>query len=237
MNQSWKPFFLAVMLFGLMLAAMLLPVRDWLAAGILWIDTHQSLAWAIFILAYALTPVLLIPGTILTLAAGFAFGLPMGVPLVSVGSLLGAVNAFLVGRFFARGWVIQHLAKAPRFNALNDATRHRGFVIVLLTRLSPLIPFNVLNYVLGLTKVRLKDYCLASWIGMLPANIVYTYTGSVAKDIVAITSGNFERSTADYALFLMGLAFTIVLILFITRKATRTLKKRLEHCSTEPSET
>ena len=110
MSRYRNPFFLAVIVLGLILVSVFLPVRDWLTTGIIWINANHSAAWVIFILTYALAPIFLIPGTILTLAAGFAFGLPMGVLLVSIGSLLGAVNAFLIGRFFARDWVSQYLS-------------------------------------------------------------------------------------------------------------------------------
>src|SRR4030095_36542 len=103
---------------------------------------------------------LAVPGSILTLAAGFVFGLPVGVALASAGSVLGATLAFLVGRLVARDWVEQRTAAWPRFRALDAATRHDGFVIVLLARLSPLIPFNLLNYLLSLTATRFRDYVL-----------------------------------------------------------------------------
>ena len=227
-NRYRNPLFLAVIALGLILVSVFLPVRDWLTTGIIWINANHSVAWAIFILTYALAPIFLVPGTILTLAAGFAFGLPMGVLLVSVGSLLGAVNAFLIGRFFARDWVSRYLARTPTFNALDDATHDHGFLIVLLTRLSPLIPFNALNYILGLTKVGLKDYCLATWIGMLPATLAYTYAGSVTKDIFAITAGASQKSTANYVLLLIGLISTVVLVIFLAQKAKRILNEHLQ---------
>lgn len=232
-NRYRNPLSLAAIALGLILVSVFLPVRDWLTTGIIWINANHSVAWAIFILTYALAPIFLIPGTILTLAAGFAFGLPMGVFLVSVGSLLGAVNAFLIGRFFARDWVSRYLARTPTFNALDDATHDHGFLIVLLTRLSPLIPFNVLNYILGLTKVSLKDYCLATWIGMLPATLAYTYAGSVTKDIFAITTGASQKSTTDYVLLLIGLISTVVLVIFLTQKTKRILNEHLQRHNTK----
>ncbi len=228
MSRYRNPFFLAVIVLGLILVSVFLPVRDWLTTGIIWINANHSAAWVIFILTYALAPIFLIPGTILTLAAGFAFGLPMGVLLVSIGSLLGAVNAFLIGRFFARDWVSQYLARTPTFGALDDAIHDHGFLIVLLTRLSPLIPFNALNYILGLTKIGFKNYFLATWIGMLPATLAYTYAGSVTKDIFAITTGASQKSTADYILILLGLISTVVLVIFLTQKAKRILNEHLQ---------
>src|SRR5690606_8718943 len=141
------------------------------------------LSWLAFIATYIVAAVLVVPGSVLTLGAGFVFGLPLGIVLVSVGSVLGAAAAFLVGRFFARDWVADRVARLPRFRALDSATRHDGFVIVCLARLSPLFPFNLLNYGLGLTGVRFRDYFFATWIGMLPATTLYVYVGTLAKDL------------------------------------------------------
>lgn len=222
-----KPLALALLLVMLLALVLLLPLSEWLAAGIGWIDAHRTLSWGIFILSYTLAPVLLIPGSLLTLGAGFLFGLPVGVALVWVGSLSGASAAFFVGRFLARDWVAKTAAKTPAFAALDKATRHEGFVIVLLTRLSPLFPFNLLNYLLGLTAVRFRDYWLASSIGMLPGIVVYTYLGTAAKDVVELTGGNLRGGMADRALLAVGLLGTVVLTIFITRKATTLLHEHL----------
>ena len=233
MRQQVKPISLAVMVVGMLVAVVLLPVAEWLTLGITWVETHPTLAWIAYVATYIVATVLVIPASILTLAAGFVFGLPLGVVLVSIGSVLGASAAFLVGRFFARDWVAKRIASLPRFRALDQATRHEGFVIVFLTRLSPLFPFNLINYGLALTSVRFKDYFLASWIGMLPATILYVYIGSVAKDLTELTSGGVQGGVVGRVLLFVGLAATVLLTIIITRKATRTLAQHLER---EPAE-
>jgi len=227
-KRHFKPILLAVLIGGMLLAVALLPLGDWLAAGIAWIETHRTLAWLVYVTAYILATILVIPGSILTLAAGFVFGLPLGLVLVSAGSVAGAAAAFLIGRFLARDWVAQRTQKIPSFSALDRATRHEGFVIVLLARLSPLFPFNLLNYGLALTAVRFRDYLLASWIGMLPGTVLYVYLGTAAKDLAQLTSGNIEGGIAGRVLLIAGLAATVVLTVLITRKATQTLAQHLE---------
>jgi uncharacterized membrane protein YdjX (TVP38/TMEM64 family) len=226
-KRRLKPLLLVVLLAALAAATLLLPVREWLYAGLDWIDGHRFIAWAIFIAVYICAAVILVPGSILTLAAGFIFGLPLGVVLVSAGSVLGAAAAFLVGRFFARDWVADRIATLPKFRALDNAVRHDGFTIVLLARLSPLIPFNVLNYTLGITAVRLRDYILASWIGMLPATVLYVYIGTLANDLTAIASIR-QGGLAVQGLWIAGFVATIVLTVLITRRATRALTAQLD---------
>jgi uncharacterized membrane protein YdjX (TVP38/TMEM64 family) len=221
------------MVAGMLLAVALLPVAEWLALGVDWIQSHRTLAWIVFVVSYIVATVFVVPAFILTLAAGFVFGLPIGVVLVSTGSVLGASAAFLVGRFFARDWVAARIANLPRFQALDQATRHEGFLIVFLTRLSPLFPFNLINYGLALTSVHFRDYFFASWIGMLPVTILYVYIGSAAKDLAELTSGDVQGGTAGQILLFIGLAATLVLTIIITRKATSTLS---QHLAAEPAE-
>jgi uncharacterized membrane protein YdjX (TVP38/TMEM64 family) len=222
-----------LVLLGLLLAAMTLalvalPSRDWLAVGVAWVDAHRRFAWAVFVAAYVVATVLVIPGSLLTLAAGFVFGLPFGVALVSAGSTLGACGAFLIGRYLARGWVRRRIRARTSFRALESATQHEGFVIVLLARLSPVFPFNLLNYGLALTAVRFRDYTLASWLGMLPATVLYVYIGTAASDLSELKAGELEGGIGARVLLLGGLAATVLLTALITRMATRTLGQRLE---------
>jgi uncharacterized membrane protein YdjX (TVP38/TMEM64 family) len=228
MKRHIKPLLL-VSIFGVLAAsAVAFPLGDWLVAAVDWIDTHRSLAWAVYILAYVCATVLLIPGSILTLAAGFLFGLPLGVALVSAGSVLGATAAFLVGRFFARDWVHERIAGLPKFRALDAAARQSGFAIVLLARLSPLFPFNLLNYGLSITGVGLRDYFFASWIGMLPATVLYVYIGTLTKDLAELGTGQAAGGLAGRALLIAGFVATALLTVLIARKATRALGAQLE---------
>src|SRR5690606_3331420 len=115
-----------------------------------------------------------------------------------------------------------------RLAGLGSATRLDGVLVGLLARLSPLFPFNLLNYGLGLTAVKFRDYFLATWIGMLPATIVYVYIGTLAKDLTDLTTGNLERGPGQFVLLAAGLGATVVLTVLITRKANKTLAAHLE---------
>ena len=233
MRQHGRPVLLAIMVVAMLAAIALLPVTEWLALGIAWIEAHRTLAWIVYLATYIIATVLVVPVSILTLAAGYLFGLPLGVVLASVGTVLGASGALLVGRFFVREWIAKRIADLPRFQALDQATRHEGFLIVFLSRLSPLFPFNLINYGLALTSVRFRDYFVASWLGMLPITILYTYVGSVAKNLTELTSGGLQSGAFNQTLVLVGLAASVVLTVLITRKATRTLS---QHLAREPAE-
>jgi uncharacterized membrane protein YdjX (TVP38/TMEM64 family) len=173
---------------------------------------------------YVLAVVLFVPGSLLTMGAGFVFGVVVGTITVSLASTLGAAAAFLLGRTLARGWIESSVARRPRFRALDEAAKRQGFKIVLLIRLSPVFPFNLLNYALGLTKVSFRDYVLASWIGMLPGTLMYVYLGSTLKSLTDLAAGEFEGGVTEKVFFGVGLAATIAVTIFVTRLARKALR-------------
>lgn len=179
------------------------------------------------VLAYIAACLLMIPGSILTLAAGFLYGVTAGTMLVSIGSTLGAGAAFLSGRYLARGRVERMLRRWPRFSAFNEAVSRQGFKIVLLTRLSPVFPFNLLNYAYGVTRVRFGSYLLASWLGMLPATVLFVYLGSTARDLAQLTTGGIPPSPLRSALTWAGLVATLVVTIVITKLARKAMNKSL----------
>ena len=223
-----KPIVLVMVLVALLAAAYFLPVVSWLSVALAWIEANPGISWLVFILAYIAACVLLLPGSLLTLAAGYIFGLGVGYAVVAVGSVVGASCAFLIGRFAAREWVEQKLAAMPRFAALDRAIEQRGPLIVLLTRLSPVFPFNLLNYALGLTGVSFTAYALVSWVGMIPGTLLYVYLGSVAADLGSVLSGDVGTSGLGNWVFYLGLIATLVLTIVITRIAGRALNAQLE---------
>jgi len=218
---------LALLVAAIVAAAVGMPLSRWLVDGARWAENHHYAAGGLFIVAYTAAAVLAVPGTILTLAAGFVFGVAFGAALVSAGSLLGAIAAFLLGRFSTRSWVAERVARSPRLRALVAVTREDGFRIVLLARLSPLLPYNVLNYLFGLTAVRFRDYALGSWLGMLPATVLYVYIGSLTKTVSALTSGNLDAAWPRRVLLVGGFLATVGLTVLIARRATRELRERL----------
>jgi uncharacterized membrane protein YdjX (TVP38/TMEM64 family) len=212
-------------------------VRQSLDKIITWVRDLGPVGPAVLALIYIPAALLLVPGSLLTLGAGFAFGLATGTVAVSLGSTAGAVAAFLVGRFLTRNRVEQALAQSPRFRALDRAVGDHGFRIVLLTRLSPVFPYTVLNYAFGLTQVRWRDFLIASWLGMLPGTIVYVYLGSLAKDLTDLASGRETAGPAQTALMIIGLLATGVVTLTITRLARRALAQTLDDSNVIPSTT
>ncbi len=222
-----KALVLPLILIVLLLAAYFLPVVDWLTATAEWIQANRTWSWIVFILLYIAATVLMLPGSLLTLAAGFLFGLGMGYVVVAIASVAGASLAFLVGRFLARDWVEGRLVAMPRFAALDRAVQNRGWLIVLLTRLSPLFPFNLLNYALGLTSVKFPTYVLVSWVGMIPGTLLYVYLGSVTSSLTQALSGDVGETPFSGWLLYVGLAATLVMALWIARFATTTLNREL----------
>ena len=154
------------------------------------------------------------------------FGVIKGSIIVSIAATLGATCAFLVGRHIARDWVSKKIQSNPKFQAIDEAVAREGWKIVGLTRLSPVFPFNLLNYAYGLTRVSLRDYFFASWIGMMPATVMYVYIGSLAGEIAKIGEGR-SRTLAEWALYIVGLIATAAVTVYITRIARAALGKKV----------
>ncbi len=191
------------------------------------IETLGPWAPAAFIAIYICATVFFLPGSVLTLGAGLLFGLGMGFIYVSIGSTLGATAAFLVGRYFARDWIAGKIEGNEKFRAIDEAVADEGWKIVGLTRLSPVFPFNMLNYAFGLTKVKLRDYFFASWIGMMPGTVLYVYLGSIAGDLASLSTGTGAKSPAQWTMTVVGLIATAAVTIYITRIARRALDQRI----------
>lgn len=198
-----------------------------LRAALAWIDGLGPLGPLAFIALYVVAAVLFLPGSILTLGAGAVFGLGRGIVIASIAATLGATAAFLVGRHLARDRVAARIAANERFRAIDEAVAAEGWKIVGLTRLSPVFPFNLLNYAFGLTRVRLRDYVLASWIGMIPGTVMYVYLGSLAGDLAQVGAEGRTRTPVEWALSIVGLLATIAVTVTVTRIARRALDRRI----------
>jgi uncharacterized membrane protein YdjX (TVP38/TMEM64 family) len=188
-----------------------------------WVEGLGLWGPAVFGATYAVATVAFVPGALLTLAAGAIFGVFEGTLLVFVAATLGAGLAFLVSRHLARTAIERRLAGNEKFAAIDRAVATEGRKIVLLLRLSPVFPFNLLNYALGLTQVRFWDYLLAS-IGMLPGTLLYVYTGALAGEVAALAGGAAAPKGAGYyAVLAIGLAATVAVTAVVTRIARRAL--------------
>jgi uncharacterized membrane protein YdjX (TVP38/TMEM64 family) len=176
---------------------------------------------------YAVFTVAFLPGSLLTLAAGAIFGLVRGTAYAFTGATLGAAASFLVARYGARRAIEQKIAGNARFAAIDKAVGKEGFKIVALLRLSPVFPFNLLNYALGLTKVRFLHYLLAS-VAMLPGTLLYVYYGHAAGSLAQAAGGGAKQGPEKWISLGIGLAATIAVTAVITRLARRALNQQIE---------
>jgi uncharacterized membrane protein YdjX (TVP38/TMEM64 family) len=172
---------------------------------------------------YALAVPLLVPGSLLTLTAGALFGLWPGVPVVFCGAVAGSSLAFFVSRYLARPWVESWAGRHPRFAAIDRAVASEGTRMVFLLRLTPLVPFTILNYLLGLTQIRWRDMILAA-PGMLPGTFLYVYYGHVIGDVTAVAAGaRPPRTPAQYVLLAAGLVAAALVAWRVSQVARRAL--------------
>lgn len=193
-----------------------------------WVESLGALGPLAFITGYILATIAMVPGLLLTLAGGALFGIVRGTLYVFVAASIGATAAFLISRHVVREAMLRRLGKDKRFAAIDAAIAREGRKIALLIRLSPLFPFNVTNYALGLTAVRLRDYVVAC-IGMLPGTILYVYYGRVIGDVANVVSrARVPRGPGYWLLLVTGLIATIVATALITRAARRALRTSVE---------
>lgn len=211
-------------------------LQQQLVQALAWIDGLGAIAPLAFILLYIAITVAFVPASIVTLGAGVVFGVIKGSALVFVGAMLGATAAFLVGRYGARAWVASKIANNPRFQAVDDAIARDGRKIIFLLRLSPVFPFNLLNYSLGLSQISLKDYVVGT-VGILPGTIMYVYLGSLVGNLATLGTDSSqppEAATVQWILRIVGLVATVVVTLYVTRIARRALTEALPEDSVAP---
>jgi len=174
---------LAAALLGLAGAALALRDRFDAAALRAWVESAGAAGPAIFIAIYAVATVLFLPGAVITLAGGALFGPVWGTLWNLSGATLGATLAFLIARHFGADWVARRAG--PRLRRLDEGVSAEGWRFVAFVRLVPLFPFNLLNYALGLTRIPLLVYVLASAVFMLPGALAYTWLGYTGREVLA----------------------------------------------------
>jgi uncharacterized membrane protein YdjX (TVP38/TMEM64 family)/rhodanese-related sulfurtransferase len=163
-----------------------------------WIRDAGPVAPLLFMLVYALAAVLFLPGSVITLAGGALFGPLLGTFYNLTGATLGATLAFLVARYLASDWVAKKTG--GRVKQLINGVEGEGWRFVAFVRLVPLFPFNLLNYALGLTRLRLLPYIIATYVFMLPGAIAYTYLGYAGREAVAGGEGMIQKGLLALAL-------------------------------------
>jgi uncharacterized membrane protein YdjX (TVP38/TMEM64 family) len=238
LHRTERYILLAAIVVGLVLVAKYFNLQQVFRDALAWIEDAGPVGPLVFFGLYVAACVFMLPGSILTLGAGAVFGVVKGFLLVSLSSTVGATAAFLVGRYLAREMVARRVARSATFSAMDEAVASEGWKIVGLTRLSPVFPFNLLNYAFGLTRVSLRDYVLASWIGMIPGTVMYVYLGSLAGSLTELGAreGGSARTPAEWTLYVVGLIATVAVTVVVTRIARRALSRRMNLLS-EPKET
>lgn len=202
-----------------------LPAQQWLIDALQGLQVQGWAAGLTFIGLYILATLVGLPGSVLTLGAGAIFGLLWGTVYVFIGATLGAIAAFVLARYLLRNWIYQRIAQHPTVAAFDQTLAIAGFKLVVLTRLSPLLPFNLLNYAFGLSGVRLRDYILGS-IGMLPGTLFYVYLGSLTADLARL--GTLQQPPAlQWGFRLTGLAATGIITVYIAKLARQALEEAM----------
>lgn len=202
-------------------------LQEMLRGVLIKINSFGAVGAIAYIALYIIATVAFLPGSIVTLGAGVVYGVALGSIYVFIGATLGATAAFLIGRYLARGWVYKKIAGNEKFKAIDEAVGKEGFKIVFLTRLSPVFPFNLLNYAFGVTGVPLKDYLLG-FVGMIPGTIMYVYLGSLAGSCALIGTESQPKNLAvQWTLRIVGFIATVAVTLFVTRIARKALEEKV----------
>ncbi|MBA2662427.1 MAG: FAD-containing oxidoreductase [Bradymonadaceae bacterium] len=223
--KNWIKPGLGVLLIAGIIGVVFGPSEAWLLATTEFIQNMGVTGALIFAGAYILGTIFFFPGSILTIGAGFLFGLLGGVVVVSVASTLGALAAFFLGRYVAQDVVRKKIKDYPRFNAIYRAVGNEGFKVILLTRLVPVIPFNFLNYAFGLTDASWRQYLAASWVGMTPGTIAYVYIGAVAGSLTQAIAADGPPNWMSYGLFALGGVAVVAATWLVTRRARQEFDK------------
>lgn len=210
---------------GVAVAAALLlgsPWREWLGAFPGWARAAGPAGAAVIALAYAVGSVAALPVWPLTVAAGIAYGAVAGFALALPAGAVGASLAFLAGRTLFRGMVERRMARDPRLAALDEAVARQGAFLVILLRLSPLFPYNVVNYALSATRVRLGPFAAASFVGMAPITFAWAWAGATFGSLEGV-AGRPPAGPGERALQLAGLVATVAVVILLGRMARRAL--------------
>jgi uncharacterized membrane protein YdjX (TVP38/TMEM64 family) len=223
----WRLLALAALLAILLASTRLFNAEDVVAAALDWVESQGLLGYLALIFLYVIACVLFVPGSLLTFGAGAIYGFFEGFLLVSVGSTLGATAAFLIGRYFARDRVARWVTGSQKFRAIDDAVAKEGWKIVALTRMSPIFPFNLLNYAYGLTRIALPQYMLASWIGMMPGTAVVVYVGALAGNVATLDADQSRAATTKLIFQAVGLMATLAVTVYVTQISRRALKEQV----------
>ena len=198
---------------------------QWIGESMTWIQSSGWVGVAWFVVLYALTCVFFLPGSALTVGAGAVYGFWWGTLLVMVSSTVGAMVNFLMARYLLRAFVLRHLAGSPKFLSLNRAIEREGWKVILVSRISPIVPHSLVSYIAGVTRISFTRFSLASFLGFLPISVVYSYAGAL---LGAVARSRLQWTTNDpwtWVLYGVGLVFTVAAVVMTARLAARALRQ------------
>ena len=218
---------LAALFAGLVWAIYAFPVADRVIAVLAWVQTHPVEGAVVFLLTVIAGSVFFVPGSTWMLLAGYLFGFAAGLPLALLAVTLGAQAAFLAGRLLARDWVAERVANRRRLAAIETGLREQAFVIVALTRLSLVMPFNLLNYGYGITSVGAGVHFAATFVGMALPTALYVWLGTLARNIGQILSGDATPGSVGYLAAGVGIVAIALITWIMHRAASRALHRHL----------
>jgi len=201
------------------------PLDEWLLKMLSWVEELKFWGPFIFVLLYIPSCVLMFPDILPNAAAGAIWGVGIGTAAASVGRLFGCTATFLSARYFSRKWQEQRMADDPKFAALSKAIEREGFRIVILLRLCPLFPVIMLNYGLGMTQVRLRSYLLGTFIGMIPRTLFVAYSGSGARSVMDLASGDGTQSAGNPLIYWGGLVLCLIIVIILANKARKLINE------------
>lgn len=212
----------------LIIAVSTLPIEEWLVFARAWIALHTLPGALLFVAAAIVLTIAMVPGSLLMAAGGFLFGLGTGFPIVWISIGVAAGSAALVSRTLLRDWLMGRFANDARFKAIDSAVAEKGFLIVVLSRLSLLMPYNLLNVIYGLSSIPLGKMTFATWLGMTPAVLLYTYIGSVAATAEQLMSQGEAGGWTRNLVIAGGLVMILVVTWVVHRTATQALRRELQ---------